>query len=105
MAITNEDDAVIVILHILVSVVLVLLFVCIEDCIFARCLTGRVIPIDTLPILEFSYLVLVVDTADLGLHFVVFVVLKLVVKVADHILGLVIGYLLHIGIEDIHAHG
>ena len=57
MAITNEDDAVIVILHILVSVVLVLLFVCIEDCIFARCLTGRVIPIDSLPILEFSHII------------------------------------------------
>ena len=53
MAITNENDAVIVILYILVSVVLVLLFVCIEDCIFARCLTGRVIPIDSLPLLEF----------------------------------------------------
>ena len=58
MAITNEDNAVIVILYILVSVVLVLLFVCIEDCIFARCLTGRVIPIDTLPILEFSHIVI-----------------------------------------------
>ena len=58
MAITNEDNAVIVILYILVSVVLVLLFVCIEDCIFARCLTGRVIPIDSLPILEFSHIVI-----------------------------------------------
>ena len=58
MAITNEDDAVIVVIYILVSLVLVLLFVCIEDCIFARCLTGRVIPIDSLPILEFSHIVI-----------------------------------------------
>ena len=57
MAIANENDAVILILYILISVVLVLLFVCIEDCIFARCLTGRVIPIDTLPILEFSHII------------------------------------------------
>ena len=57
MAITNEDYAVIVILYILVSVVLLLLFVCIEDCIFARCLTGRVIPIDSLSILEFSHII------------------------------------------------